>query len=96
LVQVRREFADFVNEYWFREVSNQDQGKELFQWWSDRLGNRELLAQLTMEASSVDRILHDVDEHHRRITDAEQQQNILVLQSETRGCCNLGSRDGSG
>jgi len=84
LIQVRKEFADFVNQYWFREVSNQDQGKELFQWWSERLGNRELLAQLSMEASAVDRILHDVDEHDRRIAEAAQQKNIGKLQEETR------------
>ena len=58
LARVRREFADFINQYWFREISNQEQGKELFHWWSEKLGNRELLDQLTKEAGAVDGILN--------------------------------------
>ena len=65
LKQVRREFANFINQYWFREISNQEQGKELFGLWSERLGNRELLDQLSKEAAAVDGILN-LDEEDKR------------------------------
>jgi hypothetical protein len=79
LMHVRRAFAEFVNQYWFREVSNQEQAKEMFQLWSDRLGNRDLLQQLSTEAEAVDRILNSVDEAHRRTFEKEQQQEIRFL-----------------
>jgi hypothetical protein len=76
LKAVRREFAEFINESWFREVSNQEQGKELFRLWSERLGNQDLFAQLRDEAMAADRILNAQEEERR-------QKQIHALQNST-------------
>ncbi len=83
LIRVRREFADFVNQYWFREVSNQDQPKELFRWWSARLGNRELFSQLCTEAAAVDRILLQEHERQQEKVQKRQQDEVEMLQRST-------------
>ena len=83
LIQVRRQFADFLNEYWFREISNQDQAKELFQWWSERLGNKELLDQLSAEAMAVDRILNQERDRKQEAFQIKQQQEVKELQAST-------------
>jgi len=46
---LNHEFADFVAGYWFNEVSNQVQGQELFQFWSNHLGNQRLLHHVLEE-----------------------------------------------
>src|SRR5207253_1937094 len=33
LQDVRREFAEFISTSWFHEISNQEQGRELFELW---------------------------------------------------------------
>jgi hypothetical protein len=83
LTQVRREFADFINQYWFREISNQEQSKELFLLWSDRLGNRALLDQLSAEAAAVDRILKQQYEQNQEKFQSAQQSEMKKLQEST-------------
>ena len=83
LMFVRREFAEFINQYWFREISNQEQARELFSWWSGLLGNGALLQQLTQEAVAVDRIVQQLDEVHRRKVQAKHQKRLKKLQKST-------------
>ncbi len=81
-MEVRREFADFVNRYWFHEVSNQEQAKELFSWWSERLGNPGLLEKLGKEVAAADSILNGVDQHHRRKREEARQRDFKLQQVE--------------
>jgi len=47
------EIALFVSEFWFKEVSNQDQARELFDLWSQHLNTPELFRQVMNEKSSM-------------------------------------------
>jgi hypothetical protein len=54
----------FTHRYWFTEVSNQIQAKELFDMWSKHLGNRELF----------DRIMKEAQDAHQYLEMDEQKQ----------------------
>jgi hypothetical protein len=84
LSEVRGEFANFVNQYWFREVSGHEQGKELFRFWSDRLGNQALLEQLGAEATAVDRILRSQYEKDQREAGDRREQAWRDAESARR------------
>jgi hypothetical protein len=55
--ELRREFARFVATSWFHEVSNQEQGRELFKWWTDHLGSVKLMKNIMTEVAAVDEVL---------------------------------------
>ena len=55
--ELRREFARFVATSWFHEVSNQEQGRELFQWWTGHLGSVKLMKNIMTEVAAVDEVL---------------------------------------
>jgi len=70
--QSRQEFRDevreilerllhFTHRYWFTEVSNQVQAKELFDWWSKHLGSRKLFDRVMKEAQDAHQYL-DLEE----------------------------------
>lgn len=46
---LNRDFATFVTGYWFNEVSNQLQGREIFDFWSERLNNQKLFDHVSAE-----------------------------------------------
>ncbi len=47
----------FTHRYWFTEVSNQIQAKELFDMWSNHLGSRELFDRIMKEAQDAHQYL---------------------------------------
>jgi len=47
----------FTHRYWFTEVSNQVQAKELFDWWSEHLGSRKLFDRVMNEAKEAHQFL---------------------------------------
>jgi hypothetical protein len=49
LTALREEFLSFRNRYWFIEVSNQIQGRELFDLWAHHLNTRSLFADVAAE-----------------------------------------------
>ena len=51
--QLQQEITNFVGEFWFKEVSNQVQPRELFQLWSKHLNAAELFRQVMNEKSAV-------------------------------------------
>lgn len=49
VMKIQQEMTRFRARFWFREVSTQLQGQEIFSWWSDRLGNQTLFDQVTAD-----------------------------------------------
>lgn len=68
-------FADFATGYWFNEVSNQTQGQELFQLWSEQLGNQKLMDHVVREK----RLTAQLEEAEQIRRDGEQVK-ILTAQ----------------
>lgn len=48
----------FTHRYWFDEVSNQLQAKELYSWWRGLMGTEKLYQQVSAEVSESDTLLH--------------------------------------
>jgi len=69
---LNRDFARFVTGYWFNEVSNQMQGRELFQFWSNHLGNQKLLDHVMSEK----RLAVELDEAAKMQDDSTQVRNL--------------------
>jgi hypothetical protein len=59
---LQQDIADFVAHFWFTEVSNQQQPRELFEWWSNLLGNRELYDRVLQECGFVAEVLQGKQE----------------------------------
>ncbi len=53
VLEVQRELLQFLDQYWFPEITSQIQGRELFDWWSSHLRTRDLCSQLLNEADRV-------------------------------------------
>ena len=53
ITEVQKRMVEFRSRYWFREVSTQLQGQDIFRWWSDRLGNQELLEQVSEDIDAA-------------------------------------------
>jgi len=76
LTALREEFLSFRNRYWFIEVSNQIQGRELFDLWAHHLNTRSLFADVAAEireatdVRQAERLEKSVDQI------AEMQTNI--------------------
>ena len=58
----RGNFIQFTNQYWFREVTNQMQGKEIFRLQQQGLGLQESYALLQDEISRTDEYLQALHE----------------------------------
>jgi len=69
---LNRDFARFVTGYWFNEVSNQMQGSELFHFWSNHLGNQQLLDHVMREK----RLALELDEAAKMKDDSTQVMNL--------------------
>lgn len=50
---LNQDFIFFRNTYWFREVTAQDQGIEIFDLWSSKLRNRELFEDIQAEIDGL-------------------------------------------
>jgi hypothetical protein len=55
----------FTHRYWFNEISNQIQARELFAWWSRHLETQRLYDQVNEEARSINEFL-DTREQERQ------------------------------
>jgi hypothetical protein len=55
--KILRKLLQFTHRYWFTEVSNQVQAKELFDMWSNHLGSRELFDRVMKEAQDAHQYL---------------------------------------
>jgi len=66
---IHEDFVQFTHRYWFLEISNQLQGKELFNWWKKHLGMDELYQQVIDEVRESDQLL---DNRH------QQKQNNQI------------------
>lgn len=69
---LNRDFARFVTGYWFNEVSNQLQGRELFQFWSGHLGNQKLLEHVMSEK----RLAAELEEAAKMREDSTQVRKL--------------------
>lgn len=58
----RGQFIEFTNQYWFREVTNQMQGKEIFRLQQQGLGLQEHYALLQDEITRTDEYLQALHE----------------------------------
>jgi hypothetical protein len=70
--KLNRNFARFVTGYWFNEVSNQMQGRELFEFWSNHLGNQRLLDHVMSEK----RLSVELDEAAKMQEDSAQVRSL--------------------
>ena len=50
-------FLRFTHRYWFHEISNQIQARDLFKMWSKHLGNDELYAEVREEVQDINNYL---------------------------------------
>ncbi len=61
ITAVQERMVEFRSRYWFREVSTQLQGQEIFRWWSDRLGNQELFEQVSDDIDAAASLVRTED-----------------------------------
>lgn len=71
----------FTHRYWFTEISNQIQAKELFNLWSQHLGSRELFERIMKEAQ---------DAHQYLEMDAQQRQTDTTIRLTVIATIGLG------
>jgi hypothetical protein len=83
LRNTQSEFADFIANHWFHEVSNQEQARELFSWWSRLLGNELLMTNMQTEAAAVDRILTARRRHELEKIEQRRQGDMDSLARKT-------------
>ena len=57
LAVLQRDFLMFRNMYWFTELTNQIQGRELFDLWSQHLNTRPLFDQIKAELQEAEQIV---------------------------------------
>jgi len=55
--EIQKDLAEFMSGVWFFSVSSHMQGQDLFQAWSDHLGNRRLFEDVMQEVQTVGEIL---------------------------------------
>ncbi len=60
--KLNREFLLFRNKFWFREITAQDQGIEIFDIWSKMMRNRELMEDVQSEISSLFEFVDSLNE----------------------------------
>ena len=61
ITDVQGRMVEFRSRYWFREVSTQLQGQEIFRWWSDRLDNQELFEQVSDDIDAAASLVRTED-----------------------------------
>lgn len=77
----RGQFIKFTNQYWFREVTNQMQGKEIFRLQQQGLGLQEHYALLQDKITHTDEYLQALHEIRlaEEAANAEERANRLTL-----------------
>jgi hypothetical protein len=63
--RILKDFLDFTHRYWFREISNQLQARELFSLWTRNLETHALFEQVRQEAQDAKNFL-DMEEQNRQ------------------------------
>ncbi len=79
LLAERKEFGRFISSSWFHEASNQEQGRELFEFWSSRLRTEELMRNILTEADAVDAVLSAHEQLRLEKTDNEHKRRSSAL-----------------
>jgi len=74
--EVLKNLLRLTHRYWFTELSNQMQAKQLFDWWSEHLGNRKLFDQVMKEAQDAYQYLEMAEQ--RRQTEEQQHQTEMT------------------
>jgi len=72
--KLNKDFLLFRNKFWFREVTAQDQGIEIFDLWSKKMRNRELMQDVQSE---IKELFDFVDSTYEK--DVSRYVNILTL-----------------
>lgn len=77
------DLLEFTHRYWFAGVSNQMQANELYAYWQEHLGLRELYADVMAEAQATHERLNTIAEQRqsdeiRLNTLAEQHQSAAI------------------
>src|SRR5206468_2917453 len=66
LRRIEKDFLTFRTVYWFSEVSNQIQGRELFDLFARHLATRDLFAQVADEAREAAQIVAGWNQDRQR------------------------------
>ncbi|MCB1022346.1 MAG: hypothetical protein KDC27_20620 [Acidobacteria bacterium] len=75
---LRRRMALFAGRYWFTEVTNQVQGRELFDLWRRHLDSEKLFREAMEQIGLLDSVLADIEE--KRAQDwRDEMEKILGL-----------------
>lgn len=64
--QLRVQVLRFTNRYWFGEITNQDQGIEMFDCWKNALRNKDLFEEAHTELQEYDNELRSSDAERRK------------------------------
>ncbi len=72
--QLRKNFLLFRNKFWFREVTAQDQGIEIFDLWSKQMRNMDLMQDVQSE---IKELFDFVDSTYEK--DVSKTVNILTV-----------------
>ena len=67
-----KEFILFKNTYWFKEVSAQDQGIEIFNLWNEKLNNPALMDDVKSE-------IHELYEFVNYETDQDENKSLSTI-----------------
>jgi hypothetical protein len=81
ITRVQERMVDFRSRYWFREVSTQLQGQEIFRWWSDLLENEELFQQVSADVDAAAALVRTQQEEEENQNTAKLNATTLKLNS---------------
>lgn len=70
------DLTDFVSRFYFIEVSNQLQAKEMFDLWRSRLGIEKLFAEVVEQSKFVAAVIADRRQSEIRVAEKRQQEAI--------------------
>ncbi|ADB15821.1 hypothetical protein Psta_1139 [Pirellula staleyi DSM 6068] len=72
VMEIQRSATIFRARFWFHEVSTQLQGREIFTWWSNRLGNPSLFEHVISDIEAA-------ESQVRTEFEAEESQDINLI-----------------
>ena len=72
--RLNKEFLLFRNKFWFREVTAQDQGIEIFDLWSKQMRNKELMQDVESEIHTLFEFIDSLNEKN-----ISNKINILTI-----------------
>ena len=73
---LREDLLSFTHRYWFTGVSNQLQGREIYDWWRERLGVQTIYEEVMTEAERAYEF--QMAEEHQRQTEAASTLNAFL------------------